>query len=99
MGAAAQRRGIERRLRQHARDARDMPRLAGMRGAGQRQLLVAEAVSIRGAGLDQRQSLQRLDRGARENRRRHVAYGQHGSAIGIGHRDGAAMLALDHGTA
>ena len=46
-----------------------------MRGAGQRQLLVAEAVSIRRAGLDQRQRLQRLDRGARENRRRHVAYG------------------------
>jgi hypothetical protein len=95
VGAAAQRRGIEPGLRQHARDPRDMPRLAGMRGAGQRQLFVAEAESVGGAGLDQRQGLQRLDRGARENRRCHIADGQHASAVGIGHGDGAAMPALD----
>lgn len=52
MRAAAQRRGIEACFRQRALDAGNVRRLAAVRGAGERQFLVAQAVSIGGAELD-----------------------------------------------
>ena len=64
-------------LRQHALDARDMRGLAAMRSASQRQFFVAEAVTVGRAALDQRQSLQRLDRRARKHRRGNVADCEH----------------------
>ena len=51
-------------------------RLAAVRGAGQRQLLRAEAVAVGRAALDQRQRLQRLDRRARIDRPLDVAQRQ-----------------------
>jgi hypothetical protein len=96
MRSAAKRRRIKTRLRQHARDARDMGRLATVRGAGQRKLLVAKSVTIGGAGFDERQGLQRLDGRTRQDRRRDIADGKHRRSVGIGNRDGAAMAALHH---
>ena len=66
-----------------------------MRGAGQRQLLGAEAVAVGGAGFDQRQRLHRLDRRARIDRPLDVAQRQHRAAVGVDHRDRAAMPAFD----
>ena len=53
MRAAAQRRGIEAGVRQHPLDAGDVCRLAAVRRAGERQLLVAEAISVGGAAFDE----------------------------------------------
>ena len=85
---------IKTGFRQHALDTGDVRRLAAMRGAGERQLLVAKAVAVGRALLDQRQRLQCLDRRARKYRRSHVADGKHVAALRIGHRDGAAVSAL-----
>ena len=68
---------VEPRERQHPRRGRDMVRLAGMRGAGQRQLLGAKAVEVGSAAFDQRQRLQRLHRRARIDRALDVAQRQH----------------------
>src|SRR4029077_18180987 len=68
-------------------------------GAGQREFLVAKTITVGGATLDQRQGLQRLDGGARKNRRRHVADGQHRAAIGVGDRDGAMVPAFHQASA
>src|SRR5256885_915680 len=46
-GAAFQRRDVEPGPRQHALRDLDMRRFAAMTGAGQRQLLIAEAVALR----------------------------------------------------
>jgi len=70
-----------------------------MRGAGQRQLLIAEAATIGRAVLDQRQRLHRLDRRTRKHRHRHVANGQYGGPIGVGHRNRTAMPAFHQRTA
>ena len=68
MRAAFERRLVQPALASIARRQLDMRRLARMRGAGQRQFLVAEAVGIGRAAFDQRQRLDRLDRRAREHR-------------------------------
>ena len=87
--------GVEPGRPQHALDAGDMRRLAAVRRAGERELLVAEAVAVGAARLDQHQRLQRLDGRARKDRRRDVAERQHGRAVGVDHRHGAAVAALD----
>jgi hypothetical protein len=51
-----------------------MSLLAAVRGTGERHLLIIEAIFIRSAGLDQRQSLEGLDGRAREYRRVDIAY-------------------------
>ena len=94
MHAAAQRGSIEASLRQHALDAGDMRRLAAMRCAGERQLFVAEAITVGRPALDKRNRLQRLDRRARKDPRCDIANGQHAAAFGITHRHGAAVTAL-----
>ena len=83
------------RFGQHRRGRRDMARLAAVRGAGERQFGIAEAVAVGGAALDQRQGLQRLDGGARKDAPADVADRRPPLAAGIDHGDGAAMEALD----
>ena len=95
VGAAGERAGVEPGRAQHALDAGDMRRLAAVRRAGERELLVAEAVAVGAARLDQHQRLQRLDGRAGKHRRRDVAERQHGRAVGVDHRHGAAVAALD----
>ena len=63
--------------------------------AGERDLLVGQAVLVRDAALDQGQGLQRLDGGARENAPVHVADRQNRSPLRIDHRDAAPMARLD----
>ena len=52
---------------------------------------IAEAVTVGGAALDQRQGLQRLDGGAREDAPADIADGRARLAGGIDHGDGAAV--------
>ena len=99
MGAAFQRRLVEAGLDQHRLRQFDMGRFTGMRGAGQGQFSVAEAVGISSTCFDQRQRLDCLDCGAREHRARRIADLQDGLAVGVEDRDGAAMGALDDRTA
>ena len=73
--------------------------LAAVGGACERKLLLGQGVAVRRARFHQHERLQRLDGGARKNRALDVAERQHGAAVGIDHRDGAAMAALDHGAA
>ena len=68
MGAAFEIGLAPPRFGEHRRGCRDMARLAAVGGAGERQFGIAEAVAVGGAALDQRQGLQRLDRGARKDR-------------------------------
>ena len=72
-----------------------MRRLAAVRSAGERQLLVAEAVTLGRALLYERQSLPGLDRGTGKHRHRHVADGKDGLALGVDDSNRAAMAALD----
>jgi len=58
-------------------------------------ILIAEAVFVGSAALDERQCLERLHSGARIDRPRHIAEREHGRAIRIDHRDCAAMAAFD----
>jgi len=74
----------------------DMDRLAAMRGAGERDLGIAQTEPLGGAGLHQRQGLQRLYGRAREDRAVDVAPGTHHAAGGIDHGCGAGVTALDH---
>jgi hypothetical protein len=73
MRAAGERGCIETGLLQHARSDGDMALLAAVRGAGQRQLLIAKTETIRRAGFDKDKRLQGLDGGAWKHRRGHVA--------------------------
>ena len=72
-----------------------MDRLARMRCAGQRDLRRRQRKAIGGAAFDQRQRLQRLDGGARENRRRDIAERKDVAPSDVADRDGAAMPAFD----
>ena len=74
---------------------RDMFGLAGMRGAGERQLLGRETEAVGRAALDERESLKRLHRGARKRRPLDVAEAEHQPPQGIDHRARAAMGGLD----
>ncbi len=72
-----------------------MERLAAVRGRGERDLGVAQPEGVGGAGLDQRQRLQRLDGRAREDRARGIAAGERHAAPHVDHGVGGAMAALD----
>ena len=86
---------VEPGFGEHPRRERHMRGLAGMRGAGERKLLIAEAEAIRRPALDQRQRLDRLDRRARENRPLDVAEREHDAAVRVDHNPRAAMLRFD----
>jgi hypothetical protein len=73
----------------------DVTRLAAMRGTGERDLAVGELVAIGGAGFDQQQSEQRLDRRAAVDRRLEIAPGGDDPAMGIDHRAMHLVPALD----
>ncbi len=68
MRAAFERPFIVSRFGEHRARGRDMVLASRVRGAAERNLLVAETQAIRGAACDKRQGLQRLDGGARINR-------------------------------
>src|SRR3954447_2581955 len=77
---------------QHALRDLNMRRLAAMTGAGEREFLVAEAITIRRTAFDQWQRLQRLNRRARIDkaapRRRASAPPRHRHLRPPQHRDG-----------
>jgi hypothetical protein len=77
------------------RDALDMHRFARVRGASQRYVFVAEAECVRRTGFDERQCLQRLERGARKDGAIDIAPLRDDGARGIADGDGATVLALD----
>src|SRR5262249_21334171 len=99
MRAATQIGRLKPGFRQHPLDARDVRGFAAMRGASERQFLVAQAKTVGRALLDQRQSLQRLHSGTRKYRRRHVANSENGMAFGVGNSNGAAVPAFDQRSA
>ena len=76
-----------------------MLRLAGMRGAGERDLGVRQPVFVGEPALDERQGLQRLDGGARIDAALDVADGKHRRALGVDDRDRATMARFDLGAA
>ena len=69
-------------------------RLAVVRGAGDRELLVVEAEPVGGAALDQRHRLQHLDGRARKDRPLDVAERRPAAPSASTHRDRAAMRRL-----
>ena len=76
-----------------------MTRLAAVRRAGERQLVIGKPIAIGGAGLDQPQRLQRLDGRARKHWAIDIAAREYSSAIGIHDRNRTAMAAFDDGAA
>ena len=83
-------------LRQHRRRRLDVARLAVVRGAGERQFGIAEAVAVGGTALDERQGLQRLHGRAREYGLLDIADGSAAASGGVDHDNRAAVPALDH---
>ena len=71
-------------------------RLAAVGSAGQRNLGVAELEAIRGARLDEGQSLQRLDSRARIHGALDVSPRVHAAAAGVDDGDGAAVETFHH---
>ena len=69
----------------------DVTLLAGVRGAGERNLVFDQAQPIRRAARNQRQGLQRLDRGTGVDWAVHIAEGEHGRAVRI-YDDGRASM-------
>jgi hypothetical protein len=76
-------RDVEPGLGEHPLDHLDVARLAVVRRAGDRQLLVVEAEPVGGAALDQRDRLQHLDRRARKDRPIDVAERDQPLAVGV----------------
>ena len=99
MGTARQRRRVETRFCQYLLDAANMRRLAAVRSAAQRQLLVAEREFVGGARFHERQRLKRLHRGAGKNRSSYVAGGKNLCATGVDDRDRAAVTAFNQAAA
>ena len=97
--AASQRWHGETDAGQHRRHAGNVRPGAGMGAAGERDLWRAETEAVGGAALQERQRLQRLDGGAREDRPGDVADGRHHLAVGAHHGDGAGVHALHQGAA
>ena len=95
MRAAFERAFIVSRFGEHRARGRDMVLASRVRRAAERNLLVAETQAVRGAACDKRQSLERLDGGARINRPIGVAKGHHHPAIRIDDRAGPAMGGFD----
>ena len=81
--------------RQPAAHHREMGRLAVVRRAGERDLLVRHRIALGGAALDQRQDLDRLDGRARIDHRIGVAPAPHEAAGRVDHRRVHQMPALD----
>ena len=92
--AALERADVEPGLGEHPLDDGDVRRLAVVRCAGDRELLVVEAQAVGGAALDQRDRLQQLDGRARKDRAIDVAERDQPLAVGVEHGDGAAMRRL-----
>ena len=86
---------VESGLGEHGGGGGDMSGLAGMGGAGQRQLLVAQPEPVRRAAFNQRQRLDRLHRRARENRPLDVAKRERRHAVGVDDDASATMPGLD----
>ena len=99
MHAAGERARVETGAREHAFDHGDVRRFAGVGSRCERQLVLAESEPVRGAGFDERQRLQGLDRRTGKHRARHLAQQQHRFPVGVDHGHAAAMLTLDPGTA
>ncbi len=95
MRAAFERALVAPRLGEHRLRQRDMLVLAGVGGAGERNLPVAQAQPVGGAALDERQGLERLDRRARIDRSLDVAEGERDCAIRIDDRARPAMGGFD----
>ncbi len=72
----------------------DVKRLAAVRGAGERELRLAQPEGVGGAGFDQGQRLQHLDGRARVDRVLDIATRPSEPARRIGDGDSAAMAAL-----
>jgi hypothetical protein len=87
--------GVAAGLGQHGGGDRHVFRLARMGGAGERDLLVGQAVSLRDAALDQGQGLDGLHGGARKDVALHVPEGQDRAAVGIDDGHAAAMAGFD----
>src|SRR5512143_967932 len=77
-------------------NARGVHRLAGVRGAGECNFLVAQSESLGRAALDERQRLYRLERGSRIDRRVDIAERETDISPGIRDGERTAMHALDH---
>ena len=86
---------VEPGLGEQAAHRLHMCQLAAMRGAGDRELVVAEPERVGGAALDQRHGLHRLDGRAGKHRPFDVAEGKQEPTVGIGDSDRARMPALD----
>ena len=95
MGAALERALVEAEAREPGAHPVDVHRLAAVRGAGQRQLRLADGEALGGAALQQDQRLQGLDRRAREDRPIGLARGMAQRAGGIADRVADAVPALD----
>ncbi len=95
MRAAGERRGAEVGLGEHRRRGRDMAWRCRVRRAGESDLGVGERERVRRAAFDQRQRLQRLDRGTRVDRRIDFAERQRNRAVGVDHGRCAAMARFD----
>ena len=67
--------GAEPQALQPAAHRRYVRRLTGVRGAGERDLMLGEPETVGGAALDQGQRLEGLQGGAREDRTVDVAVG------------------------
>ncbi len=72
-----------------------MTGLTAMRRTGQSEFFVAKSKKIGTASFHQYQSLQRLDRGARKNRRANIAERQNQAAVSVDDCNSAAMPAFD----
>jgi hypothetical protein len=80
--------------RQPGRNAFGVHRFAGMRGAGKRDFLLAEAKGFRRAGFDKRQGLDGFERGPRIDRRFDIAQREAEIALSTGDCDAAAVNAF-----
>ena len=80
-------------------DQRGVAGLAVVGGAGERQFLVGDAEGVGGAGFDQRDRLERLDRGAGEDRLFEIAPMGDDMAVGIDDGRDAPVARLDHAAA
>jgi hypothetical protein len=83
------------RLGEHARGRRDVPRLARMTRAEERDLRRAEIEAADAVGRDERHRLERLQRAARHREEGRVAGAVQQPPFAIDDRDRAQVLAVD----
>ncbi len=98
MGAAFQGSRIPAGARQHGSGKRHMLVLAIMRGASERQFLVAKPIGIGCTAFDERQRLHRLAGRTREDGGLDIAERKDKAAIAIDDRHRATMTAFDKQT-